>query len=273
MIPSTLLDALWKAKDSLGHTDHRTPPDFSCPVCHAQKVTTWQVIDSASERGFWTDDSGCVECAAKEEAIRTRFALRKRFDKAGIPPIHQVYTLRSRAQPCGRVPLPDLDEQLGAAGAACEYKVPSWICLSGPVGVGKTTILSALLCDLIVKDRCNRSFRWETEASLFKKADLASDKSHAARVQVMTDAAESTILMLDDLAGNRRGLTEWQGGAIRDLIDERHRYQRPTFFTTNMNEWKHLEQRYGSHVISRMIEASTGLMHIGGNDLRFGGER
>ena len=270
MIPATILDAMWKAKNALGHTNHETPPDFSCPVCRAQKVTTWHVVDD--ERGFWTDDTGCVACEEKDEAARTRLALRKRFDTAGVPPIHQVYTLRSRPQPCGRVSLPDVDEQIPAAEAAVLYKVPSWICLAGPVGVGKTTILSALLCDLIVKDRCQRTFQWETEASLFKKADLAADKSHAARVRVMMDAAEATILMLDDLAGNRRGLTDWQGGAIRDLIDERHRYQRPTFFTTNMQQWKHLEQRYGSHVISRMIEASTGLMHIDGTDLRFGGD-
>ena len=271
MIPTTILDAMWKAKHALGHTDVDRAPDFKCPVCQATKVTTWQHI--GDDRGFWTDDTSCVECAAKDEAERTRTMLRKRFDAAGIPPIHQIYTLRSQTQPCGRVSLPDVDYQIPAAEIVVEYKVPSWLCLAGPVGVGKTTILTALMCDLIVKDRCNRSFRWETEASLFKKADIAADKSHAARVKVMQQAAESTVLMLDDLAGNRRGLTDWQGGAIRDLIDERHRYQRPTLFTTNMISWKHLEQRYGSHIISRMIEASTGLMEIEGADLRYGDKK
>jgi hypothetical protein len=268
MIPTTILDAMWRAKNALGHTNHEAPPAFTCNVCHAIKVTTWQAIDEG--RGFWTDDTGCVECTAKEESERTRRALRKRFDAAGVPPIHQVYTLRSRTQPCGRVSLPDVDAQIPAASTAVEYKVPSWICLAGPVGTGKTTILSALLCDLIVKDRCQRTFQWDTESGLFKKADLAAEKSHSARVRVIQSAAKATVLMLDDLAGNRRGLTDWQGGAIRDLIDERHRYQRPTLFTTNMTSWKHLEQRYGSHVVSRMIEASTGLMLVEGSDLRYG---
>ena len=268
MIPTTILDAMWKAKQALGHTDRSKMPQFICPVCNQLKATTWHEVDK--ERGFWTDETACITCEERNEAEQVKVSLRKRFDRSGIPPIHQIYTLRSKEQPCGRIPLPSVASQQQATVTARQYKVPSWICLAGPVGVGKTTILTALMCDLIVKDRRNRSFQWETEASLFRKADIAADKSHAARVKVMQAAAETTVLMLDDLAGNRRGLTDWQGGAIRDLIDERHRYQRPTLFTTNMLNWKHLEQRYGSHVISRMIAASTGLMQLTGEDLRYG---
>lgn len=268
MIPATILEALFKAKETLGHTDGDHPPLVLCRACSAPRDVTWQ--DIGGDRGFWTDSTSCAACVSHNEREGMRIALQKRFDTANVPPIHRHYTNRQRQQPCARAPLPACVHQTKVREALATYKVPSWVCLAGPVGTGKTTILTALFCDLIVKDRCDRKFLWHTEAGLFKAADIAGDTSHGKRMKVMQRAARSDIMLLDDMAGNRRALTDWQGGAIRDLIDERHRYERPTFFTTNLQSWKHLEQRYGSHVISRMLEASTDLAVMEGCDLRLG---
>ena len=265
----TILTALWEAKSRLGQTCKDNPPVTNCDACGSSKSVTWQ--DIGEERGFWTDDAACASCAERREEERNRTHYNKRFHAAGVPPIHNHYTLRSRIQPCGRATLPPCEHQTGARELAMTYRAPTWVCLAGSVGSGKTTILTALFCDLIVKDRRSRSFQWYTEAGLFKAADIAGDESHGKRMKVMQRAAHADVLMLDDMAGNRRALTDWQGGAIRDLIDERHRYERPTFFTTNLSCWKHLEQRYGAHVISRMLEASTDLTVMDGCDLRLGG--
>ena len=270
MIPATILDAMIEAKERMGHTDPDAVPSVHCPACRNEKAMTWQAVDTEKGRGFWTEESACSICAEVEEATRNKEALRSRYTAAGVPPIYQKYTLRARTQPCGRISLPDLEPQDDAQCICNDYKVPGWLCLVGSVGVGKTTILSALFCDMILKDRCRRSFLWDTESGLFKRADIAAEKSHAARMKVMDEAAKADVLMLDDLAGNRRALTDWQGGAIRDLVDERHRYQRATFFTSNILEWPHLEQRYGSHVVSRLMQASLGLIMVGGRDMRYG---
>ena len=281
---TTILESMYKAKSCLGHVDIDEPPEAYCQVCNSKLETSWQRItlqqDTSmphllddSERGlvgFWVISDACPTCAANDEETKNRLALRARYDKSGVPPIHQKYTLRARTQPCGRVSLPDSEHQLYAQELCDGYKVPQWVFLGGSVGVGKTTILSALFCDMVLKDRADRSFLWTTESGLYKKADLASEASHAARVRVMSHAASVDILMIDDLAGNRRSLTDWQGGAMRDLIDERHRYQRPTFFTSNLQQWSHVEQRYGSHIVSRMVQSTSGLVLIDGPDLRYG---
>ena len=270
MIHKTILEAIWSAKNKLRQTAYSNPPVGTCKACGALKSVTWQSVDS--ERGFWTDDATCSNCANIADGERTRAHLRARFLASGVPPIHSHYTLRPQQQPCGRIPLPGCEHQGEARAAVESYRSPTWVCLAGSVGSGKTTILTALFCDLILKDRCSRTFLWHTEASLFKTADIAGDESHGKRMKVMKKASQADVLMIDDMAGNRRSLTEWQGGAIRDLIDERHRYERPTFFTTNLACWRHLEQRYGSHVISRMLEASTDLTVMDGYDLRLGGK-
>ena len=265
-----LIEKMYELKHARGQTDFNNYPEVLCQVCQRPKVMTWHAVDTT--RGFWTDEAGCSTCTSRSEREQVRSVLRKRFDKAGVPPAHQLFTLLAKNQKCGRVPLPECEQQEYASSLAYSYKVPQWLCFSGPVGVGKTTLLSALMCDAIAADVQNRSFLWTTESGLFKSADLASEKSHAARMRVMEHAAKVDLLMIDDLASNRRALTDWQGGAMRDLIDERHNFQRGTLFTSNLTQWQHLESRYGTHIVSRMIGASTGIVTIEGSDLRFGGQ-
>ena len=74
------------------------------------------------------------------------------------------------------------------------------------------------------------------------------------------------MLLLDDLGGSRRALTEWQGGAIRHLFDHRHKHNLPTFLTTNLTHWAPLAERYGDHVVSRMIDRCGNMTILTGTD-------
>ena len=151
MIPTTILDAMWKAKQALGHTDRSKMPQFICPVCNQLKATTWHEVDK--ERGFWTDETACITCEERNEAEQVKVSLRKRFDRSGIPPIHQIYTLRSKEQPCGRIPLPSVASQQQATDPS-NGKLKQ-ACL------GKLTLLQiratqpgSKLCKLLLRLQC-----------------------------------------------------------------------------------------------------------------------
>ena len=142
---TTILESMYKAKSCLGHVDIDEPPEAYCQVCNSKLETSWQRItlqqDTSmphllddSERGlvgFWVISDACPTCAAKDEETKNRLALRARYDKSGVPPIHQKYTLRARTQPCGRVSLPDSEHQLYAQELCDGYKVPQWVFLGG----------------------------------------------------------------------------------------------------------------------------------------------
>ena len=107
---------------------------------------------------------------------------------------------------------------------------------------------------------------WTTEQRFYRMAQIRGEKSRTGREQLVQRAIDADILMVDDLGAGRRDLTEWQGGAMRELLMERHLEGKPTLITTNLSE-RALGEAYGEHVASRMNEAG-GVLNLGGADRR-----
>jgi DNA replication protein DnaC len=151
----------------------------------------------------------------------------------------------------------------------------NWFILCGEVGRGKTAWASGCFNDMIVKKvsknenwGSNRCPKWVTEAGLFRRAEASSKAGYHGRAIYLGSLIQCPILLLDDLGGNRRQLTDWQGGAMRDLLSERHANLRPTMITTNLETWDDLEKRYGDHIVSRLIEACGFMIRMDGPDRR-----
>lgn len=150
-----------------------------------------------------------------------------------------------------------------------------WVMLCGKVGRGKTAWATGHFSD-IVAERINRNEHWGskrspiwiTEAALFRKAEARSHDGYHGRSVYLNGLITCPILLLDDLGGNRRTLTNWQGGAMRDLLSERHANLRTTIITTNIETWDEVEKRYGDHIVSRLIEACGVMVRIDGPDRR-----
>ena len=141
----------------------------------------------------------------------------------------------------------------------------------GGVGRGKTTWLTALLLDTLRKDPTVKAM-WTTEQRLYRKAQLKAERSHGGRERIIQQAIDADLLLVDDLGAGRRDLTEWQGGAIRELIMERHLEGRATLISTNL-QMPALEKQYGDHVASRLVEACGDVYDLGGADRRRSGMR
>lgn len=210
-----------------------------------------------------------------------RFDLNVYFDalaEAGVPKGFRTWTLGEHSDPTDpRVSVTKDHHNLKLITDLADVSGANWFLLSGEVGRGKTTMATAAFNDWASR-RAHRYDRigaqrprlplWITESNMFAGADMAGAKSHSGRAVFMERFVLAPLLVLDDLAGSRREPTTWQGGAIRNLIAERHANERATIFTTNIKSWEALEKLYGDHIVSRMIERCSSMTTVEGPDRR-----
>lgn len=232
--------------------------------------------------GYWQQLEDCPACAAQQRDADIMDAVIKQLDEGGVPPMFQVWTTGAGApnHSTRTVPIKDDDNQAAWDISAAFISKNPWLILGGTTGVGKTTWASALFADHIDAMMTDPDSQlgpvgrkpkpaWLTEADLFMQADLAHARDgYVARTAHLDKLCRSKLLLIDDLGGNRRALTEWQGGAMRHLFDYRYSRSLPTLMTTNLN-WRQLEDRYGKHIISRMLEHCGAMRLLGGSDRRF----
>jgi DNA replication protein DnaC len=251
-----LIRGFRKQMDAKGLTDKsKIPAPKSCPKCKGLLPPQWCDKPFGHWRLGSTDD--CAVCTNTKDDRRDEQRFEKSANRARVP-------MRLRA--LALVSL-DPDRRCGELATACgEWDARRWLVASGGVGTGKTSWLTALLLDHL---RANHKVKglWTSEQRFYRKAQLHGDKSAGARERVVQEAVDADVLLLDDLGAGRRDLTEWQGGAMRDLLTERHLEGKPTLVTTNLTEDAIVKQ-YGDHVASRLVEASGGFINLGGADRR-----
>lgn len=239
-----------------GLTDRsRIPPPITCPTCGGMVAPRW--LDEPF--GHWrpATPSGCLVCTGAKERADHEEKVAASVERARVP-------IPLRALTMGDL---DNDRTCGALAKACtDWDRKRWLVASGGVGTGKTTWLTARLLDSLREDPRRRAL-WTSEQRLYRKAQLHGERRHSGRERVVQEAIDAGVLMLDDLGAARRDLTEWQGGAIRDLLTERHLEGRPTLISTNLSI-EAIEKQYGDHVASRIHEATGGVIDLGGADRR-----
>ena len=276
--PSWQQKFLNHAKDAgLLNTEVR-PQVRHCPNGH-------ELPDEVRERfgkPMWVQIQQCPTCQKQEGRAQMMDKIIERLTKAGVPEMFQCWTAGTTpTNRSERQPLSVDDDNYKARLACSRFGDVPWVMFAGDVGVGKTSWASALFCDVVdAKEQpvgasslgmrqCGIRGQWMSEADLFIRADQAHHKDgYNARTNHLDAVCKAPLLMLDDLGGSRRALTEWQGGAIRHLFDHRHKHKLPTFMTTNFVHWKPLAERYGDHVVSRMIDRCGSMTILTGADRR-----
>ena len=259
-LASLRADVREKAKAS-GLGDPNKPPAVRpCAECGTVLAPKW-----SSGGGVWLFP-GCGEvlaCRLKKKAAADMKAYEAAVDRSRTPIRIRHFSLVERD---GREVLL-VDRKNKALAEACmSWDGSRWLVASGSVGSGKTTWLTALLLEHLMQNPgCNA--RWTSEQRIYRKAALHADKSHAGREKVLQEYMDADVLMMDDLGASRRDLTEWQGGAMRDLLMERHLGSLPTFISTNLS-MEAIAKRYGDHVASRISESCGGIIKVNGFDRR-----
>jgi DNA replication protein DnaC len=260
-----LVEQIYERMKAEGLCDPKVAPDpRPCVMCAQYVEARW--IESSSGRAYWQHPSSseCPSCAEQKKAADALEAFERRMDLADIPPRLRQWSLFKEVE--SRTGLASDKHNHALAKLCVGWDQASWIIASGSVGSGKTTWLSALMVDHVALGNFTKAV-WITEQGFFRRASLKAEEQFTGREQELERLVKADLLMIDDLGAGRRALTDWQGGAIRDLIVDRHLYERPTFISTNLAEHE-IASRYGEHVSSRLIEMSGGLVRVNGPDRR-----
>lgn len=188
----------------------------------------------------------CVEAAeeadrladAERRRVERRSALRKALDESEVPSAYRVASL-SLLWPPGAI-----------YDAAAEWaQHGGGLMLTGPVGVGKTTLAGAA-----AMERLRRGGRlwWASTPLLFARLGSAFDspaRAWALRVLASTDA-----LVLDDLDKARP--TEYAAEQILLAVDQRMAHRAPLLVTTNMTPGEIADrwpEQIGDAIASRLV--------------------
>ena len=255
------------------------PPKRYCPNHH-------ELPDEHGVRHgtpVWIQIEECPTCRSQQQKALIMDKIIERFGKCGVPEMFQCWTTGTTStNRTNREPLLVDEDNYAARCASARYPQTPWIMFCGTVGVGKTTWASALFCDtvdlselmpgemqLLSRRSSGINALWMSEADLFMKCDEEHHRDgYNARTAYLSKVCKSQLLLLDDLGGSRRNLTEWQGGALRHLFDHRHKHRLPTLLTSNMTNWKQFADRYGDHVVSRMLDLCGNMTVLSGEDRR-----
>ena len=254
------------------HLDRNNPPPpFRCEICPKDGSTNcdgipplWSEVvggfipRSNTSCGTWSELQ-----SVKNTTVKAYDNFIKRLDKARIPMGYRKWSVRPRTPKRNQL---HIDQFSQAIAAICNsWNGSDWIIAAGPVGTGKTSWLTALLVDHLAASENNEAL-WVSEQGFFREAALRAEQKFSGREQVLQRLIDTPLLLIDDIGSRHRELTEWQGGAMRDLFMERHLADKPTLITTNMN-WDEIQSRYGNHIRSRLAEVSH-WVHLSGPDYR-----
>jgi DNA replication protein DnaC len=232
--------------------------------------------DSGGSGLRWINPANLSDDGAVMDAIEldNYFEILK---KAGVPKAYRLWSLRDHAVTDPRKEVGRDSDNIIAQELCDKIKPKEWLILGGPVGVGKTTFATATFNDAIARRLSkNKHFGsriqpvWTTESRFLRMAHVSGTAGHHGRLAYVGKLAIAPLLVLDDLGGSRVDLSKWAASAVRDILDERYANERPTMFTTNLDEWDTLDRRYGGHIVSRMIGLSEGMGILGGRDRRRG---
>ena len=239
----------------------KPPPPVECHLGHEQ-LAVW-----SGDAWTYPNKEECPKCIKQDIVARDFDNWIKRVEDAGVPAVHQVWSTNA-SNSTNRMRLYHDNHNRRVVRFVKNWRPPRWVALCGPVGVGKTSWASALFMDYLERNRKDRGV-WTTEMGIFREAEAqALTDGHPGRIRHIQRLIAVPALMIDDLGASGRKPSEFQLASMRDIIDERHSRQRVTFFTTNYNSFKDLEQLYGAHIISRLQQAVGNFIRLDGPDRR-----
>lgn len=191
------------------------------------------------------------------------------FDQAGIPSRFLEHTIDSFIQIAGDDPEKqeaiDACQQMIENGAAIDSrgKPRRGLVLSGPYGVGKTGLLTAVLAYWLDQGAIGL---WIEFYDLI--LEIQSGYSTGQSKERIEAARTAEWILLDDVGDlDRNEETTDRRHILYQLINYRHNHQLPTLITTNLSP-RQIAQQFGGRTAERLLE-SCAIVPMDGANLRF----
>lgn len=150
--------------------------------------------------------------------------------------------------------------------------------VAGPVGVGKTHLVSALVCNAVIRNpryhqkngrRVERqNFQWpfivSAPALLLGIRDSFRDGSGVSEADIINRYVNMQCLVIDDIGVEKQ--SEWVLQTMYLIIDGRYQGMRQTVITSNFSI-EQLAKHMGDRIASR-IAGMCEIIHLKGKDRR-----
>lgn len=167
------------------------------------------------------------------------------------------------------------DSQKAAKAMARRYvesypAVEAGLLVVGPVGVGKTHLVAAILAELVDRKGARGLFCDFTDLLERIQASYGAGNEQSAD-EILTPYRDAEVLVLDELGARRP--TDFSRDVLYGLLNTRYNRRRVTLVTTNFADvpekpgGESLEMRVGSPVRSRLAEMCQ-LVTVSGPDFR-----
>lgn len=192
------------------------------------------------------------------------------LDRAGVPRFYQSFTWDTYSA------LPKPSHSQGEAYRAASALASDTrlfeaqrgrrgLCLSGPAGTRKTGICTPAFNELAVTARRARFICWR--AWLDQVAATWRDDAPCSAADLIADAANADVLMIDDFAGaGGSDKREWVAETAWKVLEARQSITGPLLVTTNRSV-PEIEGAYGEAVASR-LSALCLVLYVKGSDER-----
>lgn len=240
-----------------------------CPTCANTGILGWK-----SPRHYPLAECEFCPCPAGQtyqavlagqQAQQRQARLTSAFTSAGIPAHFHGLTLDTLAPLVANEP--DKCTALAAArsiAATGQYLGKSSLCLVGPVGAGKTGMLTPILRGYL---DAGLSALWiefydfcEGIQSKYGRGDEAA--------QAMDLVRSVDWLLIDDVGDPTRPgpETDDKRRLLYQIVNHRHNHRRPMFITSNL-DLRGLAAQFGERTVERIYE-SCAVIRVGGRNLR-----
>lgn len=134
--------------------------------------------------------------------------------------------------------------------------------LTGPVGVGKTYLSSAVANVAVASKRTVVYFTFSEFLDLVRMHKFEDDEQYRLGVQRLLDA---DLIILDDLGAEK--VTDFVGQELFNIINHRMNRNLPVVVSTNLDP-SAIEETYGQRIASRLLNGFEVLL-LRGDDVRW----
>lgn len=238
--------------------EHGEEPLSPCPKCVLVSCKC-----NRTPPYYYYDNDRIVECPCREISMKID-RIKMLYSRAGIEKKNKWkfinnYEVNNKSTEDAKKAAYDIIRNFP--------NVDKGLFLWGPPGTGKTFLSSIILTEIIIRKaiegkmvKISRQFFNRIKSTFNENSPDFGDAQ-----MIEKEFAEVDMLVIDDFGVQRD--SEWELETLYNLVDSRYEAQKFTIFTSNIDPFVSMKNKYDGRILSRITEMCR-IMEISGADYR-----